>query len=483
MNVQGLVTLIWALVLPLSSAVSVASTDRLREKSLRDSTSNADGPERISGYFKLDRTKDAHMFYFLFQSRAMRPDDPVVLWMTGGPGCSSELAIFVENGPWTINDDMTLTETQYGWDVNNTMIFVDQPINTGFSYSEDERDRVHDEEKVAKDMLDFLQELYAAHPELQGRDFFVTGESYAGHYVPAVTRRVWDRINNGTLSVDIRLKGFAIGNGLTDPAIQYGAYADYAIAHDLIDQDTYDNVMWYYPSCKAAIQTCNKQGWATECKLAVNYCQAGIVSRIMGAAGDFNVYDIRLPCLGPLCYDFSNIDKFLNLPSTLEWLGVGDRRWEECDPNVHEDMMGDWMKDFEGIIPEMINSGIRSLIYAGDQDFICNWMGNARWVDAMEWSGAEAYAKTEAVEYVVDGEPAWSVRSVPNLSFMKVYDAGHMVPMDKPKVGMEMIDKFTRNQPFAPAKAAPVGEEAKIKILRPWTEARRELGDSSRRFE
>jgi len=86
-------------------------------------------------------------------------------------------------------------------------------------------------------------------------------------------------------------------------------------------------------------------------------------------------------------------------------------------------MMGDWMKDFEGIIPEMINSGIRSLIYAGDQDFICNWMGNARWVDAMEWSGAEAYAKTEAVEYMVDGEPAWSVRSVPNLSFMKVYDA------------------------------------------------------------
>jgi hypothetical protein len=83
MNVQGLFTLIWALVLPLSSAVSVASTDRLREKSLRDATSNAEGPERISGYFKLDRTKDAHMFYFLFQSRAMRPDDPVVLWMTG----------------------------------------------------------------------------------------------------------------------------------------------------------------------------------------------------------------------------------------------------------------------------------------------------------------------------------------------------------------------------------------------------------------
>ena len=71
-------------LLPLASAVSVASTERLTEKSIRTpSASNDEGPERISGYFKLDRTKDAHMFYFLFQSRSMKPDDPVVLWMTG----------------------------------------------------------------------------------------------------------------------------------------------------------------------------------------------------------------------------------------------------------------------------------------------------------------------------------------------------------------------------------------------------------------
>ena len=59
----------------------------------------------------------------------------VVLWMTGGPGCSSELAVFYENGPYSINHDMSLTETQFGWDRFHTTIFVDQPINTGFSYS------------------------------------------------------------------------------------------------------------------------------------------------------------------------------------------------------------------------------------------------------------------------------------------------------------------------------------------------------------
>ena len=60
----------------------------------------------------------------------------VVLWMTGGPGCSSELAVFYENGPYSINPDLTLSETQYGWDRYHTTVFVDQPINTGFSYSD-----------------------------------------------------------------------------------------------------------------------------------------------------------------------------------------------------------------------------------------------------------------------------------------------------------------------------------------------------------
>jgi carboxypeptidase C (cathepsin A) len=190
-------------------------------------------PQRVAGYFSLNRTHDAKMFYFFFESRQQKPTDPVVLWMTGGPGCSSELAVFFENGPFHIQPDLTLTETKSGWDVNSNMIFVDQPINSGFSYSDDERDRIHDEVGVGDDMLDFLQAFFAKHPEFADRDFFVTGESYAGHYVPAVAHRVWLARKNGE-GRPINIKGLAIGNGLTDPAIQYGAYADYALENKLI---------------------------------------------------------------------------------------------------------------------------------------------------------------------------------------------------------------------------------------------------------
>jgi len=56
------------------------------------------------------------MFYFFFESRDSPKDDPVVIWLTGGPGCGSELALFYENGPFHIADDLSLVWNQYGWD-------------------------------------------------------------------------------------------------------------------------------------------------------------------------------------------------------------------------------------------------------------------------------------------------------------------------------------------------------------------------------
>ena len=152
---------------------------------------DAPPPPRFSGYFALNRTHDAHLFYMFFGSRSPgAASDPVVLWMTGGPGCSSELAAFVENGPFTLHQDGTLVDNPHGWDTAHNMIYIDQPVGTGFSYTSDPRDDVTSEKVVAADVLDFLLEFYDAHPEYAALPFYVTGESYAGHYVPAVASRI-----------------------------------------------------------------------------------------------------------------------------------------------------------------------------------------------------------------------------------------------------------------------------------------------------
>lgn len=420
-------------------------------------------PQRYSGYFKLNRTYDAHMFFFYFSARNAPETAPVVLWMTGGPGCSSELAVFFENGPFTITKDLELEETEYGWDVNSHMIYVDQPINTGFSYSEDDRDRCYDEVCVANDMLDFLVEFFKSLPELADRPFFVTGESYAGHYVPAVASRVFLANAGKELFRPINLKGLAIGNGLTVPRVQYGAYADFAYMHKLIGKSVHDRIMFLYPACRLALDVCQGLSWRLECLLAVDFCQATMFAPILIENPEINVYDIRKKCVGPLCYDFSRMEEYLNLPEVRKKLGVGDRKWEACSMSVHQDMMGDWGHAFSNVLPAMLEAGIRVMVYAGDQDLICNWLGNRRWVDQLNWYGMDDWIRAEEETWSVDGEEAGTVTQAGPLSFVKVFGAGHMVPMDKPKNALDMITAFTKGSPLGTSASA--GSAARAKLL------------------
>ncbi|KAH7432982.1 hypothetical protein KP509_07G049200 [Ceratopteris richardii] len=381
------------------------------------------------------------MFYMFFESRGDKAKDPVVLWMSGGPGCSSELALFYENGPFQITNSLDLTWNEHGWDKASSIIFVDQPVGTGFSYTTDMRDMRHDEKGVSEDMYHFLQAFFKAHPDFADNDFFVTGESYAGHYVPAVTSRI-HKANKAREGSHINLKGFAIGNGLTNPAIQYKAYADYAVDMGLITEASRDQIAKLYPTCERSIKHCGSTG-TFSCAAAYILCNS-IFTTIMAEVGAVNYYDIRSKCQGSLCYDFSNMENYLNQQSVREALGVGDRKFVSCSPVVYKYMIMDWMRNLEVGIPELLEDGIQLLVYAGEYDLICNWLGNSRWVSQIEWSGKNKYDAASMKPFLVDGEEAGIFQHHGPLTFLKVHNAGHMVPMDQPKASLEMIKRFTQ---------------------------------------
>ncbi|KAF6140298.1 hypothetical protein GIB67_000346, partial [Kingdonia uniflora] len=382
------------------------------------------------------------MFYFFFESRSNK-DDPVVIWLTGGPGCSSELALFYENGPFTIANNLSLVWNDYGWDKASNLLYVDQPTGTGFSYSSDRRDIRHYEDGVSNDLYDFLQSFFAEHPKFAKNDFYITGESYAGHYIPAFAARV-HRGNKAKEGIHINLKGFAIGNGLTDPAIQYKAYTDYALDMGLIKKSQYKAINKILPACELSIKLCGTKGKIT-CMASLALCET-VFSTILALAGNINYYDIRKECVGDLCYDFSNLDKFLNQKSVRGSLGVGDIEFVSCSPTVYQAMLMDWMRNLEVGIPALLEDGIKMLIYAGEYDLICNWLGNSRWVQAMEWSGQQEFVASDSVPFLVDGAEAGELKTYGPLSFLKVHDAGHMVPMDQPKAALEMLKRWTQGE-------------------------------------
>jgi serine carboxypeptidase-like clade 4 len=394
-----------------------------------------------AGYYPIQHSHAAKMFYLFFESRNNKKD-PVVIWLTGGPGCSSELAVFYENGPFKIANNLSLVWNEYGWDKVSNLLYVDQPTGTGFSYSTDNRDIRHDEDGVSNDLYDFLQAFFAEHPEYAKNDFFITGESYAGHYIPAFAARV-HKGNKAKEGIHINLKGFAIGNGLTDPAIQYKAYADYALDMGIIKQADYDRInKVMVPACELAIKLCGTDG-KIACTASYFVCNT-IFNSIMSHAGDINYYDIRKKCDGSLCYDFSNMEKFLNQGSVRKALGVGDIEFVSCSSTVYQAMLVDWMRNLEVGIPALLEDGISLLVYAGEYDLICNWLGNSRWVHAMKWSGQKEFAASPDVPFIVNGSEAGLLKNYGPLSFLKVHDAGHMVPMDQPKAALEMLKKWTR---------------------------------------
>ncbi|KAI5578480.1 hypothetical protein POPTR_008G034800v4 [Populus trichocarpa] len=393
-----------------------------------------------AGYYKIENSHDARMFYFFFESRTSKKD-PVVIWLTGGPGCSSELAMFYENGPYTIANNLSLVRNKYGWDKVSNLLYVDQPTGTGYSYSTDRRDIRHNEEGVSNDLYDFLQAFFKEHPELAKNDFYITGESYAGHYIPAFAARV-HRGNKAKEGIHINLKGFAIGNGLTDPAIQYKAYTDYALDMGIIKQAEHDRISKIVPVCEMAIKLCGTDG-TVSCMASYLVCST-IFNSIISVAGNINYYDIRKNCEGSLCYDFSNMEKFLGQKSVKEALGVGDIDFVSCSPTVYQAMLMDWMRNLEVGIPALLEDGIKLLVYAGEYDLICNWLGNSRWVHAMEWPGQKAFVASPEVPFEVSGSEAGVLKSYGPLAFLKVHDAGHMVPMDQPEASLEMLKRWTR---------------------------------------
>merc|ERR1712072_1661734 len=402
------------------------------------------------GYFQIKGSKTKNYFFWMFEARSQPEAAPVVLWLTGGPGCSSEIALFTENGPCTVNQDgKSTTKNPFSWNRHANIIFVDQPAGTGFSYGKKKSDYDRNEKAVAEDLYWFMQELVKKYPKYHKQDFFVSGESYAGHFVPATAHRIF-KGNQAKTGEYIALKGLMVGNGLTDPEIQYKYYPEMAFKSTttpkVITKQKYLKMRKWVPKCTALIKKCQSDD--TACQRAFTLCNAFLIGPVQDTG--VNVYDLRQPCKNPpLCYDMSNIRQYLRSRKVKNTLGV-KKSWQSCNFMVNSMFHVDWMKSYAGKIPPMLKNGIRTMIYAGDVDFICNWMGNKAWVTQMAWPGKKSFNDALDKNWVVNGKSVGKERTYGGLSFVQIHRAGHMVPMDQPAMSMIMLDNFLKSKLLVP---------------------------------
>ncbi|OAA35908.1 carboxypeptidase Y precursor [Metarhizium rileyi] len=411
---------------------------QLRVRQNDPATLGVDTVKQLSGYLD-DADQDKHLFYWFFESRSNPATDPIVLWLNGGPGCSSFIGLFDELGPATIpNPDLKPENNPYSWNSNASVIFIDQPVNVGYSYGSA---TAGTSQAAAKDIYAMLTLFFHQFPQYSKQDFFVTGESYAGHYIPAIGSEILSHADR-----NINLKGLAIGNGLTDPYTQYLYYRPTACGGGgypaVLSQGDCQTMKNAEPECQRRIKQCYDGGSARVCKQATNYCNENLLG-VYQHGTDNSVYDITSPNgTGKTSYS----TQFLSSSKTKEALGVeASRAYEQCDSDVYGEFVnnGDWMRPTQKVIPGILQE-IPVLIYAGDIDFICNWLGNQAWALALDWPGKSALnAATPKELKATSGKNYGNVRTAQGLSVMQIYKAGHTVPEYEGEGSLDFLNRFT----------------------------------------
>ncbi|TQS36670.1 hypothetical protein Golomagni_02872 [Golovinomyces magnicellulatus] len=239
----------------------------LRSKKVDPSRLGVDTVKQYSGYLD-DNENDKHLFYWFFESRNDPENDPVILWLNGGPGCSSLTGLFVELGPASIDENINLVHNPYSWNSNASVIFLDQPVNVGYSYS---GRSVSNTVAASKDIYALLTLFFRQFPQYAKQDLHIAGESYAGHYIPVFASEILSHKNR-----NINLKSALIGNGLTDALTQYEYYRPMACGEGsypaVLDNSQCKAMDKALPRCQKLIESCYSSGSAWACLPAIIYC-------------------------------------------------------------------------------------------------------------------------------------------------------------------------------------------------------------------
>ncbi|KAJ6585263.1 serine carboxypeptidase [Mycena capillaripes] len=420
-----------------------------------------DSVKQYSGY--LDIAEDKHLFFWFFESRASPSTDPLVMWLNGGPGCSSTVGLLFELGPCNINktEDGTVftSHNPYAWNQNANVIFLDQPAMVGYSYSSNKTAPITNTPDAAVDVYAFLQlfvkrfEEYATRPPLRPNIASVVHHK---------NKELIQAPSSGLRKIN--LESVMLGNALTDPLIQMPSVVGYACDGPFAvfgpNSRQCRSLRSRAPICERMIQACYARDDRAACTPATFYCWTALWGILDEAKR--NIYDVRMSCDRavdpPLCYvEPEWIGEYLNRPEVRKELGVDPRApdFVACNDEMNFGFMlhGDGMRNSKSLLTELVDEGIRLLVYAGNVDMMCNYMGESQWIAQLPSTHKEAFGEAPFLPWTVSDRQAGVVRSAGggagNVTYLTVFEAGHMVPHDQPEAALDMLNRWIRNIPLA----------------------------------
>ncbi|KAG6456652.1 retinoid-inducible serine carboxypeptidase [Manduca sexta] len=398
-----------------------------------------------SGYVTV--REGAHMFYWLFYTIAPvqnYTERPLVVWLQGGPGGSSTgIGNFEILGPL----DLSLQKRNYTWVNNFNVLFIDNPVGTGFSYVDDLRFLTKTNDEIALDFVQLMRGFYSRHPEFNGVPLYIYGQSYGGKMAIDMAIRMHEAEEAGTIGSNLR--GVAMGNAWISPVDATLTWGPLLLAAGLVDEQGYENIQ---VAAREAERLFNEgqyyqstAQWAATQRVVFastrNVDFYNILTK-MSAFPDTTRSALDLskdmlirnqPYMSSERSQVWNLDNLMNT-IVKEALGIPQNvTWGSQSGPVFDYLRDDFMKPVTEGIEKLLNeTDIIVMKYNGNLDLICDTPGQILWVDRLKWPGAEGFKNAPR-------QPIWEndrlegyYKSYGNFRFFWINVAGHSVPRDNP---------------------------------------------------
>ncbi|RQM19668.1 hypothetical protein B5M09_002717 [Aphanomyces astaci] len=396
----------WSLLLALAGCIGVGFTAQATVFATPSLSSTRVEPlcdasvRQLSGYLQV--TNATKYFYWYFESRDNPTKDPLVLWLNGGPGASSLIGLLAENGPCLLDPDtLTLKDNPHAWNAHANVIWLDQPANVGFSQGPPTPPS-----QVGPNVHTFLENFLAQHPELHRRRLYLTGESYAGHYIPGIAHTILQGNAVKPSSEALNLQGILIVNGLTNVQVQVAQHE-----LDMVFENAY-NVTLVPNDQLSVVKTMQTTAvdLARTCQHDSSVCPNATLAFI-ALQSQVNEYttrdslDIRQDCNVSSCSaKMTAIDAFLSQARVQTRLGVHPYHpsYSVSNGNVMTDFATDIATNYAPYVDTVLNAKVPVVLVAGDADLQCNWRGVQAWPEHLHWHGAHGYKSAPLQPHFID---------------------------------------------------------------------------------
>eukprot|EP00636_Phaeomonas_parva_P003127 CAMPEP_0118850102 /NCGR_PEP_ID=MMETSP1163-20130328/117_1 /TAXON_ID=124430 /ORGANISM="Phaeomonas parva, Strain CCMP2877" /LENGTH=500 /DNA_ID=CAMNT_0006782303 /DNA_START=115 /DNA_END=1617 /DNA_ORIENTATION=+ len=436
------------------------------------------------------RAYHKNIMYWFFEAEDVElVRAPVTLWTNGGPGCSGFLGLFTEQGPFRpIEGGNSLELNPYRWNRRSHMLFIEQPAGVGFSYASNNTEEAYEtgDDQAAEDMFNLILAFFERFPEYDSQPFYITSESYGGHYMPTLAKYILDNNADEDEKGHISFQGFAVGNPYTEAFTNNVAQFETYWGHQIIP---YQPFLEWQAECTDESEQRNDEELVAKC--ASWEAEMAKQSSTIGASPLINPYALDYPvCLKGFGGAYSSpqgaqlmrhywrqrlraawgmeearrlatdliryepctenwTSNYLNRPAVKKAIHAKeDIVWEMCSSKLdysEKDMNEDMAPLYEDILKEA--PYLKILVYSGDNDAICATSGTQAWIWGLGYDAFRYWEQWTTADGQLGGFYS-QFAGVESFGFATVHRSGHEVPAYTPEAALQLFDDYLSGKWF-----------------------------------